>query len=90
MSKYKPLSSVTNNIEHTNGLGNEHYISEKYFESEKNKIMFQNWCGLSFAKDIPNIGDVKPISFLGLSLLIIRENNDVINVFENTLSLIHI
>ena len=84
MSKYKPLSSVTNNIEHTNGLGNEHYISEKQFESEKNKIMFQNWCGLSFAKDIPNIGDVKPISFLGLSLLIIRENNDVINVFENT------
>ena len=84
MSKNNPLSSVTNNIENANGLRNKHYISEKQFKLEKKTVMFQNWCGLSFGKDIPNIGDVKPINFLGLPLLIIRENNDVINVFENT------
>ena len=83
MSKNNPLSSVTNNIENANGLRNKHYISEKQFQLEKKTVMFQNWCGLSFGKDIPNIGDVKPINFLGLPLLIIRENNDVINVACN-------
>ena len=84
MTNNNSFSSITDNIEYASGLENKHYISKQQFKSEKNTIMFQNWCGVSFAKDIPEIGDVKPINFLGLPLLIIRESDDVINVFENT------
>lgn len=84
MSKNHPLSSVNNKIENANGLPNEYYISDKLFESEKHTVLFQNWCGLAFGKDIPNVGDIRPINFLGLPLLIVRTEKNKINVFENT------
>ena len=84
MSKNHHLSSVNNNIENAKGLPNEYYISDKLFESEKRTVLFQNWCGLAFGKDIPNVGDIRPINFLGLPLLIVRTKKNKINVFENT------
>lgn len=84
MPRNKTLSSVLKKIESATGLANEHYISKKQHQIEKCSVMFKNWSGLAFGKDIPNVGDIKPIHFLGLPLLIVRTNENVINVFENT------
>ena len=47
-------------------------------------MFFNSWSGIGFGKDLPNTGDVQPIDFLGLPLLLIRDNENIIRVFQNT------
>ena len=79
----KLLFNVNENISKANGLSNEFYISKEIYEIEKNRLLYKNWCGLGFGKDIPNVGDIRAISFLGLPLIIVRTSKTEINVFEN-------
>ena len=66
------------------GLPNEHYISDAVFDEEKKAILFNNWSAIGFGKDIPNTGDIKPMSFVDMPLLMARDENNNINVFQNT------
>ena len=78
------LLSVTEDIENATGLPNIHYTSNETFEEEKYAVLFNNWSGLAFGKDIPKIGDAKPVDFLGMPLLMVRNKANDINVFQNT------
>jgi phenylpropionate dioxygenase-like ring-hydroxylating dioxygenase large terminal subunit len=78
------IDTVLSPIEESRGLPNEHYINDDVFEEEKHAVLFNNWSAIGYAKDIPNIGDAKPINFVGMPLLIIRDENNSINVFQNT------
>lgn len=66
------------------GLPNEHYIDADTFREEADAVLFRNWSGLGFGKDVPNPGDVKPIDFLGMPLLLVRDADGEISVFQNT------
>ena len=57
------LDSVLTSTDNAKGLPNEHYISDAVFDEEKKAILFNNWSAIGFGKDIPNTGDVKPMSF---------------------------
>ena len=46
--------------------------------------MFDNWSAIGTGKDIPNPGDVKPINFVGMPLIMVRDSDSNINVFQNT------
>ena len=65
-------------------MPNDHYISEAVFEEEKIAILFDNWSAIGFGKDIPEEGDAKPINFIDMPLLMVRDKNGEINVFQNT------
>ena len=78
------LDSVLTSTDKAKGLPNEHYVSEAVFEEEKKAILFDNWSAIGTGKDIPNIGDVKPIHFVGMPLIMVRDENNRINVFQNT------
>jgi len=78
------LELVRQHVSKANGLPNEHYVDPYIFEEEKNSILFNNWAGLDVCSEVPNIGDSKPINFLGLPLFIIRDNENVVRVFQNT------
>ena len=78
------LDSVLTSTDRAKGLPNEHYTSDAVFEEEKKAILFNNWSAIGFGKDIPNIGDVKPTSFIDMPLLMARDENGEINVFQNT------
>ncbi|MEM7471150.1 MAG: SRPBCC family protein [Pseudomonadota bacterium] len=78
------LSSVTRPIEQANGLPNAHYIDETVFKEECDAVLFANWAGLAVAADVPEPGDAKPLTFLGLPLLLIRDKDDAVRVFQNT------
>ena len=78
------LNSVLTSTDKAKGLPNEHYVSEAVFEEEKKAILFDNWSAIGTGKDIPNIGDVKPIHFVGMPLIMVRDENNRINVFQNT------
>ena len=78
------LDQVLTSTDNAKGLPNEHYISDAVFNEEKKAILFNNWSAVGFGKDIPNIGDVKPTSFIDMPLLMARDKNGEINVFQNT------
>ena len=78
------LDSVLTPTAMAKGLPNEHYISDAVFDEEKKAILFNNWSAIGFGKDIPNTGDIKPMSFVDMPLLMARDENNNINVFQNT------
>ncbi|MGR3291048.1 MAG: aromatic ring-hydroxylating oxygenase subunit alpha [Paracoccaceae bacterium] len=78
------LTNVLKPVETATGLPNEHYTSDAVFELEKHKILFDNWSGIGFAKDVPQPGDVLPVDFLGMPLLVVHGQDGVVRVFQNT------
>jgi len=78
------LDSVLTSTHQAKGLPNDHYVSDAVFEEEKIAILFDNWSAIGFGKDIPEGGDAKPINFVDMPLLMVRDKNGEINVFQNT------
>ncbi len=78
------LSSVIKPLNTAKGLPNEHYIDDKIFQEEKESVLFSNWSAIGFAKDTPKVGDVNPTTFLGMPLLVVRDNDKKVRVYQNT------
>ena len=77
------LKDVMQPVTKARGLPNEFYIDKETYELEKEKVFFQNWAALAFGKDVPNNGDVKPITFLDMPLLLARDSQGELRVFQN-------
>lgn len=84
MNNHAPLSSVLMEVNTANGLPNAHYISPEVFDEEKRSVLYANWSGIGFGKDIPEAGDARPVDFLGMPILLVRDRNGDIGVFQNT------
>ena len=54
------------------------------FDEERKSVLFKNWSGIGFGKDVPEPGDARPIEFLGIPLLMVRDRDGAIGVFQNT------
>jgi len=78
------LSAVTAPVSKARGLPNEHYVDEGVFAEERQALLFDNWAGVGFGKDIPNEGDANPIDFLGVPLLAVRDSEGQVSVYQNT------
>lgn len=79
-----PLSNVLKSVEQACGLPNEHYVSEDVFLKERQAVLFDSWTGIGFTSDVANPGDVKPVNLLGMPLLLVRDYDGQLNVFQNT------
>jgi len=66
-----------------NGLANAHYIDPQVFAEESEAVLKATWAGLAVGADVPNPGNAKPISFLGIPLLLLRDQDGDLRVFEN-------
>jgi len=77
---------VNQPIEKAHGLPNECYTSPDYLMYEREKIFEDKWCVIGVASSVPNIGDAKPYSLLGIPLIILRNKEDKIRVFHNVCS----
>jgi phenylpropionate dioxygenase-like ring-hydroxylating dioxygenase large terminal subunit len=78
------LSDVLTSVATAKGLPNEHYVSDEMFEIEKERVLFNNWSAIGFAKDVAESGDAMPVDFLGMPLLVVRGRDDVVRVYQNT------
>ena len=78
------LGEVMQPVAKAKGLPNEFYIDQDTYETEKKRVFFKNWAALAFGKDVPEPGDVKPISFLDMPLLLARDREGAVRVFQNT------
>jgi len=78
------LDTVRRPVAQANGLPNAHYIDSAVFDEEKHALLFSQWAGLAVAADVPEPGDAVPITFLGMPLLLIRDADGAVRVFQNT------
>ena len=77
------LTPVRRSVETANGLPNAHYNDPALWDEERNAVLFASWSGLAVAADVPEDGDAKPIEFLGIPLLLVRDREGVVRVFQN-------
>jgi phenylpropionate dioxygenase-like ring-hydroxylating dioxygenase large terminal subunit len=78
------LSPVLAPLSQARGLPNAHYTDPGVFAEERDSVLFASWAGVGFGKDIPNVGDAKPVDFLGMPLLLVRDEDEEIQVYQNT------
>ncbi|PLS22001.1 aromatic ring-hydroxylating oxygenase subunit alpha [Neptunicoccus cionae] len=78
------LNAVTQDVALARGLPNAHYTDQDVFDQERKSVLFDNWSGIGFAKDVPRSGDAKPVDFLGVPLLILRDHEGRVRVYQNT------
>lgn len=83
---YLSVESILKPIEAATGLPNQAYTSASFIEYERDHVLGSSWAGLWFASDLAKKGTVKPVDFMGLPLLIMRNKSDQINVFHNVCS----
>ena len=77
------LANVQAPIETANGLPNACYIDPAMYQHEQNTLFRDSWVAVGFGKDIPQPGCVKPVNFAGLPMLLVRNQDGNINVFQN-------
>ena len=78
------LETVLQPVAGARGLPNRFYIDPATYEQEKECVFFRNWAAIGFAKDIPETADARPVDFLGLPLLAVRDRDGDVRVFQNT------
>tara|TARA_R110002049_G_scaffold10127_1_gene50141 strand:+ start:102125 stop:103288 length:1164 start_codon:yes stop_codon:yes gene_type:complete len=77
------LTRVRRPVAQANGLPNAHYIDPATFDEERRAVLFDNWAGLGVGADVPDIGDARPVTFLGAPLLMLRDRDGQVRVFQN-------
>jgi phenylpropionate dioxygenase-like ring-hydroxylating dioxygenase large terminal subunit len=77
------LRSVRAGVDRATGLPNAHYTDPAVFEEERQALLFAQWAGLAVAADVPEPGDARPMDFLGMPLLLLRDKDGTVRVFEN-------
>ncbi len=80
------VDAVLQPIEKASGLPNQAYTSNEFLAYERDQVLGRSWAGLWFASDLPKKGYVKPVDFMGLPLVILRNKQDQIKVFHNVCS----
>ncbi|MGR3435536.1 MAG: aromatic ring-hydroxylating oxygenase subunit alpha [Shimia sp.] len=77
------LDAVRRPIDSANGLPNAHYTDPATIAEETRKVLLDQWAGLAVAADVPEDGDAKPIDFAGIPLLLLRDRDGEVRVFQN-------
>lgn len=77
------LSAVMAPVEAARGVPNRFYADPSSFELEKRTLFANNWTCIGFGASVPNPGDVMPIDHMGTPLLLVRDKEGSLAVFEN-------
>ncbi|MEM6310590.1 MAG: Rieske (2Fe-2S) protein, partial [Pseudomonadota bacterium] len=78
------LSSVRQPVGEANGLPNGHYIDAEIYAEESQAVLQNEWAGLAVASEVPEPGDAIPLTFMGVPLLLLRDREGGVRVFQNT------
>lgn len=59
------------------------FLSEEFFRLEVERLFSRTWMGVGFSHSVANSGDVLPLTLLGMPLLLIRDEDEVLRIFHN-------
>ncbi len=80
------FARVDRPIHEANGLPNEAYTSEDYARDERDGLLARTWMCVGVGHQVPKPGDLRPVTILGLPLLLLRDRAGEIRVFHNVCS----
>ena len=65
------------------GLPSHLYVDDTATAEERERVFFSTWSAITHGKNAPEPGSVMPVDFLGMPLLVVRNKQGEIKVFEN-------
>jgi len=68
------------------GLPNERYVEPAAFTDDRNLVTGTGWSCIAFGEDLPEKNYVLPIDFMGVPLVVTRDNDNLLRVFHNVCS----
>ena len=80
------LDRVGRPIAEAAGMPNAAYTREEAFIFEREHVFGTTWAAAAFADEVPQPRDVKPFDFMGLPLLLVRDEQGEVRVFHNVCS----
>lgn len=80
------LEPVLRPIAEARGLPNVAYTSEDFARFERDAVLARTWTCIGVASEVPRPGDVKPVSLLGIPLILLRDRDGAVRVFHNVCS----
>lgn len=80
------IEQVQRPIEQASGMPNASYTSDELFNFERDHVLGKTWSALCFTRELPEHGYLKPIDFMGLPLLVVRDKKGELNVYHNVCS----
>ena len=80
------IKIVTKPIAESHGLPNECYMSDDYAKIERKKLFEEKWSVIGAASSTPKPGDIRPFDLLDIPLIVLRDKNNKIRVFNNVCS----
>ncbi|MDH3688509.1 MAG: aromatic ring-hydroxylating dioxygenase subunit alpha [Gammaproteobacteria bacterium] len=80
------IDKINSSIDTATGLPNHAYTSQRFFELERQQIFSRTWACIGHACALPQANDVKPIRFMGMPLIMVRNESGDVNVFHNVCS----
>ncbi|MBE3175376.1 aromatic ring-hydroxylating dioxygenase subunit alpha [Enterobacter cloacae complex sp. P29RS] len=80
------VDRVLTPISEATGMPNEAYTNSDYFRFERDNVLGKTWTCIGFSSDLPEKGFVKPVDFMNLPLVIMKNRSGDIQVFHNVCS----
>ena len=77
------LENVRKPVDQANGLPNAYYTDPGVYSDEVKTLLLGQWAGLAFEGDVPEIGDVFPVELAGVPLVVVRDRENRVRVYEN-------
>ena len=80
------VDGVDCSLSEARGIGNQAYTDNAFVALERDRLMSPTWTCVGVGSDLPEPGDVKPVEFMGLPLLLVRAESGEVRVFHNVCS----
>ncbi len=80
------LTAIDRPIELATGMPNAAYTDRDFFWFEREHVLGAAWAALAFTEDYKENGTVSPIEFMGLPLILAKNQHGDVKVFHNVCS----
>ena len=80
------LADLTAPLSVPRGLPNAAYVDPGLFAMDREIVLGRSWAAVAFASDLPTPRSVKPVDFMGLPLLLVRDQEGSLEAFHNVCS----
>ena len=67
-------------------LPNRAYTDPEFFRTERDHVLAKTWVGIAFGSELRSPGYAKPVNFMGLPLVLVRDKVGEVKVFHNVCS----
>jgi len=77
------MEGISRPTEEVRGLPGTAYTSSEFFTLEEQNLFGTHWVCVGLEDEVPNPGDVQPVTAAGKSLFMMRDQTGKVNVFHN-------